>query len=617
MGLGPPIIALYHQLKELGLFDNVNSVVELGSQNVWCPHRHMMRDLFRTFGQYAPSDKLLEDFANWKGAARDLYENLGMQYACLDVDERFGSLMLDLNFDEIPSEHRDRYDLTTNHGTSEHVLNQYNVFKMVHDLTRPGGLILHAVTFTVHLEHGFFNYHPQFFRALGMVNSYETLGVWVGPDWEVSSLVPWHPSLLDYLVISPKTTHLLVVLQRKTAAREFRTPRPRRLPTFEEYGTGALYCHVVDGEYYDGARDRFVTASGATLLRPVRSLAARPISPLVETAAEEAIEETSGGVRSDPSVGPLVLALYRQLKALGPLDNVQSVVELGSQRVDVVQKSLVLDLFRGFGQTHPSAALTDRIARGEARAREVYEALGLTCTSVALESEAEVLKLDLNFDSVPIDHRSRYDLATNVGTSGYVLNQLNVFKLVHDFTRPNGLMLHVVPFTVQLERAFFSYQPNFFNALARYNSYRMLGMWIGVDPQYPDLIPWQPSLLNYLTLSSKTVHVMVVLLQRMYPNEFCVPFQEVYESTVPKRALARYRMVIDGKDSDAATGARPGTQPHVALHDVAPTQQSLSMVPGSELVRELRRRIDLRVRNFFSGRFRAAFAKPMVTRKQR
>src|SRR5262245_23526987 len=39
MGLGPPILALYRQLKLLGTFEDIDSVVELGSQGVWCPDR--------------------------------------------------------------------------------------------------------------------------------------------------------------------------------------------------------------------------------------------------------------------------------------------------------------------------------------------------------------------------------------------------------------------------------------------------------------------------------------------------------------------------------------------------------------------------------------------------
>ena len=37
MGLGPNVLALYHQLKILGRFDVVTDVVELGSQGCGAP----------------------------------------------------------------------------------------------------------------------------------------------------------------------------------------------------------------------------------------------------------------------------------------------------------------------------------------------------------------------------------------------------------------------------------------------------------------------------------------------------------------------------------------------------------------------------------------------------
>ena len=215
MGLGPPVLALYRQMKELGLFDNVSKVIELGAQNVWCPKRNLVKGLFDSFGRPHPSNEILESFSNWKGSARDLYTLLGMEYECVDVDPSFNSIRLDLNFDECPIEHRHKYDFVTNHGTSEHLLNQYNFFKVTHDLTKPGGLMLHAVPFTVHLDHGFFNYQPNFFESLAKSNSYKILGLWVGPDGQLGSLIPWESSLLDYLTINSRTTHLLLVLMQK------------------------------------------------------------------------------------------------------------------------------------------------------------------------------------------------------------------------------------------------------------------------------------------------------------------------------------------------------------------------------------------------------------------
>jgi hypothetical protein len=96
----------------------------------------------------------------------------------------------------------------------EHAITGLEI-EVLHDFTKAGGLMLHALPFTVHLEHGFFNYQPNLFDALARYNSYQTLGTWVGPDWSLSSLVPWEPKLLEFLTLNAKTTHLLVILQRK------------------------------------------------------------------------------------------------------------------------------------------------------------------------------------------------------------------------------------------------------------------------------------------------------------------------------------------------------------------------------------------------------------------
>jgi hypothetical protein len=263
MGLGPTILSLYHQLKVLGAFDGIDSVVELGSQGVWCPDRRLLVGLFQAFGRPVPPDNELSLYINNTGTgrapSRHLHEKLGFKYTCVDIDGNFGSLTYDINFDSVPPEHRAKYGLTTNHGTTEHLLNQYNAFKMIHDFTAPGGLMLHALPFTVHLEHGFFNYQPNLFEALARFNSYKTLGVWVGPDWTLSSLVPWEPRLLEFLTLNAKTTHLLVVLQKKLHDKEFCMPVQGVYEDMLPDSAVARYQLVVDGEYYSGHRMRQVT----------------------------------------------------------------------------------------------------------------------------------------------------------------------------------------------------------------------------------------------------------------------------------------------------------------------------------------------------------------------
>jgi hypothetical protein len=169
------------------------------------------------------------------------------------------SIPLDLNFDPCPPEHVGKYGFVTNHGTSEHILNQYNVFKVMHDLTMTGGFMLHAVPFTVHLEHGFFNYQPNFFDALARYNSYEVSGIWVGPGWQVASFIPWEPNLLDYLVLNAQTTHLLVALVQKKYDKPFCVPFQGVYEPMTNEEHLARYAMVVDGELYDGKRVKYIS----------------------------------------------------------------------------------------------------------------------------------------------------------------------------------------------------------------------------------------------------------------------------------------------------------------------------------------------------------------------
>jgi hypothetical protein len=233
--------------------------MELGSQDFWCPQQNLVKALCAAFGQPSPPAELLSTSNARQLPARQLYEALGLRYQCVDVDGRVGTLVLDLNFDSIPTDHQSRYGLVTNHGTSEHLINQYNVFKVMHDFTKPNGIMIHAVPFTVHLEHGFFNYQPNFFESLARYNSYETLGIWVGPDWQLASFIPWDPALLDFLSLSSKTTHLLVVAQRKMYEQPFCAPFQEVYENMVPDEARGRYTMVIDGEVMDGKRVKYLT----------------------------------------------------------------------------------------------------------------------------------------------------------------------------------------------------------------------------------------------------------------------------------------------------------------------------------------------------------------------
>ncbi|WP_130470556.1 hypothetical protein [Candidatus Magnetaquicoccus inordinatus] len=152
------------------------TMIELGATEVswnmpglpFVIDRDVVTQLYNNFGikdaeQHIASDRM----------SGSLFKRFGFEYRCIDMTNLpFEMLKWDLNIIECPPEHLGRYLLTTNLGTSEHVFNQYNVFRLIHDLTSVGGYIVNSLPSNGWLDHSFFNYSPVFFKKLASANGY-------------------------------------------------------------------------------------------------------------------------------------------------------------------------------------------------------------------------------------------------------------------------------------------------------------------------------------------------------------------------------------------------------------------------------------------------------------
>jgi hypothetical protein len=94
-----------------------------------------------------------------------------------EIFEGYHTTIFDLNTSAIPEAERGSFDLVLNCGTSEHVLNQYNVFNVMHDAVRVGGVMYHAIPMTGYLKHGYFTYTPIFMCDLARANQYEIVSL--------------------------------------------------------------------------------------------------------------------------------------------------------------------------------------------------------------------------------------------------------------------------------------------------------------------------------------------------------------------------------------------------------------------------------------------------------
>src|ERR1700690_2184899 len=109
--MGASTLPLLMALKRRGYIPNGSAVVEIGAQQLDETFVGATDDIAATarfFGIATPTPP----FA-WTGPR--------FHYASIDIDGSPGSIPLDLNYDEVPTELIGKYDVVTNFGTTEHV----------------------------------------------------------------------------------------------------------------------------------------------------------------------------------------------------------------------------------------------------------------------------------------------------------------------------------------------------------------------------------------------------------------------------------------------------------------------------------------------------------------
>jgi hypothetical protein len=106
--------------------------------------------------------------------APHFYKSLGCaKYVSIDANGR-GTITADLNR---PINGLGQFDLVTDFGTGEHVFNQAQVWKTVHDLTKPKGYIAFDRPMQGYEGHCFYNTHECLFRDLAAANEYEVVNL--------------------------------------------------------------------------------------------------------------------------------------------------------------------------------------------------------------------------------------------------------------------------------------------------------------------------------------------------------------------------------------------------------------------------------------------------------
>ena len=179
MGMGLQDIIYLSKLRQDSLLDNLSCVCDIGASQLYLEdHEDNLALFMDKVRKCAASDILskidLKKLASL-GHAKKMWEHMGYDYICVDTSSEIETLGLDLNFDDVPESKRGCSELVLNMGTTEHVANQIQAFKVIHDITAVGGLMYHNLPFQGYQTHGLVNYTPKFFWMLCRSNEYEFL----------------------------------------------------------------------------------------------------------------------------------------------------------------------------------------------------------------------------------------------------------------------------------------------------------------------------------------------------------------------------------------------------------------------------------------------------------
>ena len=230
MGIGPKNLVRIQDLCDQGVLPPNAAILELGAQEIYCAGAEkVVADFARYFagrkqarwGAKELSSDEISALAKQGFSAR-LFRSCGFKYKALDIFDGDSVMLFDLNIQNAPEDMIGQFDLVTNFGTTEHLINQLLAMRTIHDFAKPGGVIYHDLPLGGYHTHGYFSYNPMFFQHLAQANEYEILYHAYSRN-SVESRAPEFMTRHGYSASGWIDCGIEFVL-RKTADRPFRMP---------------------------------------------------------------------------------------------------------------------------------------------------------------------------------------------------------------------------------------------------------------------------------------------------------------------------------------------------------------------------------------------------------
>lgn len=187
MGINALTVAWIGRLASKKLFSPGASIIEFGPQDlVHCSRAVVERYGLRHNAPAVVATRMREIFDNDQprpSGAPAFYRLFGIErYRSVDLIDPRADWTRDMNRAfRLP----ERFELATNFGTAEHIFNVGANFQSMHDVLKPGGLMLFCLPAFGDVDHGFYNIHPTTYLDIAAVNNYVVEDLCYVDRWDI------------------------------------------------------------------------------------------------------------------------------------------------------------------------------------------------------------------------------------------------------------------------------------------------------------------------------------------------------------------------------------------------------------------------------------------------
>lgn len=189
-------LTLFANLRRANLLPPKPAVLEIGENNFYCdvPLEQLLASINEYATDPAVRQQLLADFraltptdvnamqpadvTKWLYDMAKIALRALLDYSTLSAVDLMDSSRVEYHFDlNAPLPIERQFDVVLNLGTAEHIFNIAQCYKSMHELTKPGGLIVTCGPFTGSIDHGFYTIQPTFYYDLAAANGYHLLAM--------------------------------------------------------------------------------------------------------------------------------------------------------------------------------------------------------------------------------------------------------------------------------------------------------------------------------------------------------------------------------------------------------------------------------------------------------